>query len=197
MHRSWQMLLRHSFEIKSGPRSFRQLSPFTLVLVRQAHLASPGGVIVVVACFVDLCLMTVATRWVHRPLAHPGPVITSCFFLHFIIEQTVCWEEGAPACRLPSLSFYLPVQCCTLGIIDLLAWKQTINCVTGVRSFVCLEIIYQSQSSLFLLCRATAILHLLARQSARNVPHLMPHDLLEGFQTGWRRIINPKKHQPF
>lgn len=158
------MLLHHSFEIKSGLRSFWQLLSFMLVLVQQEHLAGPSGVIVLLACFVDLRLMTVATRWVHRPLAHPGPVITSCFFLHFIIEQTVCWEEGAPACRIPSLSFYLAVQCCTLGIIDLLAWKQTINCVC----LVCPEIIHQSQSSLFLLCPASAILHLLARQRTRN-----------------------------
>lgn len=130
-----------------------------LVLVRQEYLAGPSGVIVLVACFVDLRLMTVATRCVHRPLAHPGPVITSCFFLHFIIEQTVCWEEGAPACRLPSLSFY----CAAL-------WESLIYWPENRPSTVCVWCVWKLfiRVKVHYFCCASAILHLLERQSARN-----------------------------
>lgn len=118
------------------------------IYARRGLAGNPTGVIVWVACLMRL--MKVATRWVHWRLAHRRPVITSRFFLFSFHYWTAYWEEQAHACHLPSLSFDLLLRCCTPGIIDLLTWKWTINCVNGVRSLAHLQIIYQSQSSSFL-----------------------------------------------
>lgn len=149
-------------------------------MVRQEHPSSSSGLIVPLACFVDLRLMTVATRWAPQPLDPPVNVITNSLL-----------------CHLSSLSFYLPMQCCTLGIIDLLARKQTANCVNGVSSLACLEIIYQSKFIMFAVsCQCcTSFGSKKERQECRITPYFMPHNPVEGFQSGSRRIINPKKHK--
>lgn len=94
----------------------------SLFFIRQLQpllWSHPSGVIVLVACFVDLRLMKVATS---------APAISSLsvcnhklFLLFHFFEQTVYWEEHTCVCHLPPLSFYLPRWYCTLGIIDLLA----------------------------------------------------------------------------